>query len=53
MELIGDLSWDGSDELKIVAFDFDGVIFDGESVAVEIGEKFGLGVKFVKRFLNF
>ncbi|WXG46078.1 MAG: HAD-IB family phosphatase [Candidatus Atabeyarchaeum deiterrae] len=37
------MSWDGSDELKIVAFDFDGVIFDGESVAVEIGEKFGLG----------
>lgn len=28
--------------IKIVAFDFDGVIFDGESTAVEIGEKFGL-----------
>jgi phosphoserine phosphatase len=30
-------------ELKVVAFDFDGVIFDGESTAVEIGQKFGLG----------
>jgi phosphoserine phosphatase len=31
-----------SRQIKIVAFDFDGVIFDGESTAVEIGEKFGL-----------
>ncbi|WXG43460.1 MAG: HAD family phosphatase [Promethearchaeati archaeon SRVP18_Atabeyarchaeia-1] len=30
-------------EIKIVAFDFDGVLFDGESAAAEIGEKFGLG----------
>ncbi len=29
-------------DLKVVAFDFDGVIFDGESTAVEIGQKFGL-----------
>jgi phosphoserine phosphatase len=28
--------------LKIVAFDFDGVLLDGESAAAEIGEKFGL-----------
>jgi phosphoserine phosphatase len=34
-----------ADNIKIVAFDFDGVIFAGESVAVEIGEKFGLGKK--------
>jgi phosphoserine phosphatase len=31
-----------SNSIKIVAFDFDGVIFGGESIAVEIGEKFGL-----------
>jgi phosphoserine phosphatase len=31
-----------SSQIKIVAFDFDGVIFDGESTAVEIGDKFGL-----------
>ena len=29
--------------IRIVAFDFDGVIFSGESTAVEIGERFGLG----------
>nr|MDO8134256.1 HAD-IB family phosphatase [Candidatus Njordarchaeum guaymaensis] len=29
-------------EIRIVAFDFDGVLLDGESTAVEIGEKFGL-----------
>jgi phosphoserine phosphatase len=29
-------------EIRIVAFDFDGVLLDGESTAVAIGEKFGL-----------
>jgi phosphoserine phosphatase len=36
------LSQKPTGQIKIVAFDFDGVIFDGESTAVEIGEKFGL-----------
>lgn len=37
------MSSKGSNNIKIVAFDFDGVIFGGESTAVEIGERFGLG----------
>jgi len=36
------VSQKATNQIKIVAFDFDGVIFDGESTAVEIGEKFGL-----------
>jgi phosphoserine phosphatase len=36
------MSTESQGELKVVAFDFDGVIFDGESTAVEIGQKFGL-----------
>jgi len=39
-------------EIKIIAFDLDGVLFDGPSAAFHIAQQVGLGEKYQELFIK-